>query len=223
MPLLNNDSILSMHPVDIYTAINSEYAHEDWLDWETDTLVQTVGVELKTEALDKLMAVQALGACSKLAVSDAVAFENVINAFCNNGCVMDCLQPPSIEEVFYGVRQMLKIITAVHSITEAEVPFTGEVPGYVGALAKYHDWVVLPTPLAFAKDTLTALTHMEPGTTKWAENSSLIRAGEAAIAHLGLDDSPDFGNLDDLLGESFSAMFIGRLVGAYLYDPTAQK
>jgi hypothetical protein len=221
MSLFKNKDVLKWHPIDLFLKMDTEFGDEQWLDWEVDTLLPTVYDEVFTNTdstvLDKLMAIQAVGTNSNLVVSDAVAFENVVNAFCNNPCVIDCVQPPEIEEIFYAVKQILKIIAHVHSIEESDIEFTGEVPGYVAAAAAYTGWVVLPKPLWFAQKQLLSLTHLEPGTQKYKDNAAYLKAGEAAINTLDLGD---FTDLDALLGESFSSMFIGRIVGAYLYDPT---
>jgi hypothetical protein len=209
---LNNSDIYKAHPVDLLTLFNKEMGATDWLDWEVETVLAQFNTVLSQAAQDKVLAIQSVLNNIGLTASDAIAFEKVVHAFCNNPCIMDALQAPSIEEIFYTVKQIKKLVNA-------GIEYVGEIPGYVAAVAAHHDWVLLPLPLSFAQEALYSLLYLTPGTERWKESEAFINEGKKILEYL---DTHYFTDYDSLENETMAALFIRRILGAYLYDPTTE-
>lgn len=215
-----NNAILAASPFEIYSACTQVFADEDWLTFEPETLLHELKDEVSSLSADKLLAVQALGANASLALTHSQAFEKIVNAFCNNVCVMDVWQPPYVEEMCYAVRQMRLIMRETHPGESPE--FSGEVPGYVAAAAKHRGWAVLPKDLSFAQQALDFLTGVNDKSARYRENRELIdglrrvAASMTAKKAAELLEDPDF----DTQSEDPRVAAIAMMAGAVLYDPT---
>ena len=114
----------------------------------------------------------------------------------------------------YATEQLREITKEVHGKAPE---FSCEIPGYVAAVAIHHGWLILPRPLEFAQKALFGLAGMEEHSVKWQASRPLIDVGRKAIDMFELGE---FADIDELIGDDFAASFIGRIVGAYLFDPT---
>ena len=215
---MTHDPLLAAHPVDIYTALDTLFGDADWLAWEPETILLELKQEVSEEAKDKLLAVLAMAAHAEEASTHGVAFEKTVQAFCNNVCVMDVYQPPYVEEMCYAVQQMQAINSKVHP--DKPWKFSGEVPGYVAAVAKYRGWFMLPEALAFAQEALDNLA----GTGKRQEYKELYDSVHQLFHELKKPDAEALlhdKNLSELSrDDDTAAVLLRQLTGALLYDPT---
>jgi len=209
MQALNDKFILGSHPVDIYTAVDTEPLFGEWVTWDAETLLMQLPLVKDAVAMDKVLAVKSCAANINVPVAKALAFEKICTAFCNNHCVMDAYQPLFMEEVFYGVKQINLISQAVHG----KLPkFKGEVPGYIATVAKVRAVPVLPKPLAFAQDRAAFMTGKSPSGDELELVDSMDQVGlEALKEPASLDSLDPARNPGDRL-----AAF---LIGCYLFDP----
>lgn len=206
--------LLSSHPVEIYQALDTLFADDAWISWEPETLLLELKEEVPEAAVDKLLAVQALAANSELALTHSQAFENVVNAFCNNICVTDTHQPPYVEEMAYAVSQIEKIVKLVHG-ENTPCKFTGDVPNYVAATARFRDWFALPRILSFAQEMLNSLTG--------AGKERLVLDVLAFYGEMTRQAARNIladGELSSLTDDTPGAVHIRRILGALLFDPT---
>lgn len=224
---LTDEGIIYTHPVDLFLSLDKSWASDGWENWEAEVLLATVAdpQELSSEAIDKLLAIQSFYKMPYLAFTNAVAFEKIVHAFCNNPCVVDTLQPPHIQEITYTVKQCNNIIKNSRYKEEKDnFIFMGEIPGYIAATAKYRDWIVLPKCLAFAQEALFSLKGYVSGNPRYEEHKKIIKAAVNMVSHL--DDSTIDANGVAEVAEavnnesSFSSNLLLQIVGAYLYDPT---
>lgn len=218
------DVLLAAHPVDIYRALNEVFGDVPWSGWEPETLLASLPGEVPDLVRDKVLAVQALAANPLPALTEALALEKTVHALCNNICVMDVRQPLYVEELAYGVGQMLAILADVTGKRpEAGKVFRGETPGYVAATARFRDWFVLPPPLEFAQRALDGLTGLEEGSARGREHARLVKAVSDLCRHMTAKDaaallrSPDIRQLEAHDAES---LLVRRVMGAMLFDPT---
>lgn len=217
---MNTNAILGAHPVNLLKALNEMFKDEDWYSWEPEVLLHELRDEVSEQAQDKILAVQAVACNSSLACSKAVAFENVVHAFCNNILVVDTLQPPLIEEIMYTVEQLRGLVRAVHPEV-TDVPLHGELPGYVAAVAKYRGWIVLPERLTFAQEALDRLNGMEVETNKHEEFKATLGLIKGLVAAVGQTTVAASDEIYQMLeDDSQKTAMIRLILGAYLYDPT---
>lgn len=213
------DAFLAASPYEIYKACDIVFEGEQWLAWEPETLLKELRENASEQAEDKLMAVQAFAANSQAAFKNAVAFENVVNAFCNNICVMDTIQPPYVEEMVYATKHMELIFKAVHG-DDKEMVFSGTVPGYIAATAHYRGWVVLPSPLDAAQAQLDFLTGLSPKSVRYQENKAVLEAVAKLHGKLTNDTAEKLLADPDMAKLMETDHFVQNAIGAVLFDPT---
>ena len=220
---INSDLLLHSHPVEIYRACDSMFEGEAWLNWEPETLLMALEGEVSPQAEDKLLAVQSAASNSSFPLVDSTAFEKLVLAWCNCICVMDARQPPYVEEMCYAGRELCRFIRTVHG-ADADVAFSGDVPGYVAAVGRFRDWIVLPPELSFAQENLSSLTGLVPQSPLYAEHRQVVDMVSELYASLDkvtaeeLLHDPEIKSLERDNGAG--ADMIKRIVGALLYDPT---
>jgi hypothetical protein len=197
------ESVKAAHPADIRRALDVVFEGEDWPSWEPETLLASLK-DRKPDDTDKILAVQAVARNPALAFTSAAAFEKVVNAFCNNTCVMDVSQPPHVEEMAYAVGQLISMCP--------DKKFSGEVPGYVAATARYRGWFALPSVLSFGQTLLNGLTGSAPE----QRVLDLYASMDADQARALLNDEAVAE-----LGKNGPGSSVARdLIGALLFDPT---
>lgn len=223
---LDTQRVLKMAPAVIYTRLDREFDGQTWLGWAVETLVAQLPEHLDQAALDKVLAVFAVARDVQAVCQNALGLEKVTHAFNNQPCLMDALQPPHIEELMYAVGQIRRIAEHTQEKEESKkVVFHAQTPGYVASVGRYHQWTVLPRPLAFAQQMLDFLNGMH-----WRRaNDQRIDTAVRALSDL----SEQLGSLSDVSASSPSikAMLDGfdtnrfeyrdaaRLIGCYLYRP----
>lgn len=215
------DPVLAAHPFDIYLACDHVFEEDAWLSWDQETLLLELRADVSDAAVDKLLAVQAVAANSGAVLGSALAFEKVVNAFSNNICVMDVLQPPEVEEMCYAVTQIEKIFHAVHGAQD--YVFTSEVPGYVASVARFRDWTVLPKNLAFAQEALDKLTGLQKDSKLRKEHADILSVITEFAENTGKADAESFladESIKMLETDTEATLLVRRLIGALLYDPT---
>lgn len=214
-----NNLLLASHPVEIFAALEVCFSGDIWLTWEPETLLLELREDVPENAVDKLLAVQAVASCGDVALRSSAAFEKVVNAFCNNICVMDTHQSPCMEEICYATAQIKKLLRMVYG---RDPKFCGEVPGYVAAVAKYHGWFVLPGTLTFAQQMLDSLTNLTGNNKLMREHSPMVHSVKSLYQNVHPDDARKL--LDDAafptLDNGPAATIIRNIVGALLFDPT---
>ena len=221
----DSQSILTKSPFELFKDMDRDLGG-DWVSWEVETILSHAPDHIDQMAVDKILAVHLTARNIELTATVADVIEKITNAFCNQPCLMDAIQPPHIEELMYAVDQIERIGTDVHGEKDMEeFKFGGQVPGYVAAAAKYHDWTVLPKPLSFAQSILDFLTGM-----KWRRAKD--KKIDTAIAAL-LDLSEKIDGVDDISMENASIKQMlddfdngrseykdaARIVGCYLFKP----
>lgn len=217
-----HDSLLAAHPVEIFQACDSVFSGYDWLSWEPETILLELKQEVSDAAVDKLLAVQAVAANSKAVQNSAAAFEKVVNAFCNNICVMDVIQPPEVEEMSYAVSQINKIIEMVQG-SSVKLSFGGEVPAYVASVARFRGWFALPSNLSFGQELLDNITNMPEGSKLRKEHYKLLDAVSSAVYEIRRTEARELledGSVEALEGDETSSNIARKIIGALLYDPT---
>lgn len=213
------DAFLAASPYEIYKACDQVFEGEAWIAWEPETLLMELEGNVSEAAADKLMAVQAFAANCQAALRHAVAFENVVHAFCNNICVVDTVQPPFVEEMVYAVRQMELILKAVHG-SDKELVFSGTVPGYIAAAAHFRGWVALPVPLDSCQSQLDFLTGLSPKSARYKENKAVLEAVSRLYGKLTPEKARELLNDPDMAKLMESDKFVQNAIGAALFDPT---
>ena len=164
---------------------------------------------------------QAVAANSGAVFESAAAFEKTVNAFANNICVMDVIQPPEVEEMCYAVDQIMKIFHAVHG--DMACGFTGEVPGYVASVARFRDWTILPKNLAFAQDMLDELTGLRKDSRLRKEHGHILDIISDFAKNTNKADAESFladDSIRMLETDTEATLLVRRMIGALLYDPT---
>jgi len=217
-----HDAILAAHPVDIYRALNSVFPDTDWLAWEPETILLELKNDVSDAAVDKLLAVQAVCSNSNAVVRSAAAFEKVVNAFCNNICVMDVIQPPEVEEMSYAVSQIEKLIHLVHG-EKAVIEYIGEVPAYVASVARFRNWFMLPRNLQFAQDNLNSLLNCRTDSKKYKEHKHILDAVSDFVMGTTRKDARELlqnAVLTELETDDTSSLLVRHILGALLFDPT---
>lgn len=217
-----HDVFLVSHPSEIYLALDTFYGDEPWLSWEPETILLEMKGDVSEAAKDKLLAVHAVASNMAPVLSTALAFEKVINAFSNNICAVDEFQPPYVEEVLYGVRQIRQIGKLVHPEQQGLI-FHSEIPGYVAATGHFRDWFVLPHELSFAQEALNSLTGLSPTSGRRKEHADILDTIEALYASLTTRDAEQIlhdPGITALASTDTGSLVTKRIVGALLYDPT---
>ena len=210
--------ILSTHPADLIKKLDELFKGESWYSWEPEVLLTMLKEVLSDASKDKVLAVQAVACNVEPVLYKAFAFENVVHSFCNNFIVPDVMQPVSVEEIMYAVPQIIAIANHVHG---KPVSFTGEIPQYVAAAAKYSGWVVLPPRLSFAQECLDSITGMFPGSKRYLEFKHVLDMISRLAVQLDATNLDDFPEVTTLLEEDTDvAIITRRVLGAYLFDPT---
>jgi hypothetical protein len=178
---------------------------DKWVGWDNDTVILSLPWKLTPEETDKVLAVKAFLTNPLLPGSSGIVFEKCVLAFANEVVIADQPQSPEIEEVYYGVTQMRKIYPAIE--------FTGEVPGYVAAVAKYRDVHVLPKTLNFASSMLQYMYGRKD--FDFTSSEELFTKIEQTVTTAGLTE--DVVKLFDhpVIGSS-----VKTVTGCILYDPT---
>lgn len=206
--------ILGVHPSDLFVALDRYFENTNWLEWEPEVLLHELKDDITEREADKVLAVKSVAVNTNLVYTNACAFENVCHAFCNNIIVVDTLQPLYIEEIMYAIPHIIKITKEIHG-NNVSVNFTGEIPGYVAATAKYRGWYVLPTRLAFAQELLEELTGVQEGTAKY--NQFAVALNEAKQIAEAIETA-DIYTYKDVIDSAPD--IVKTILGAYLYDPT---
>lgn len=216
------DVFLAAHPEEIYRALDTVFAGEAWLSWEPDTILLELKDDISDAAVDKLLAVQAVAANSNAVTRSAAAFEKTVNAFCNNICVMDVIQPPYVEEMSYAVSQIEKIIHLVHG-NDVKIEYVDEVPGYVASTAHFRGWFMLPKNLAFGQEMLNGLTGLVPGTKLYKEHEHIVQVVSELVANTTRKDARELledRSITDLETDDTASLLVRHILGALLFDPT---
>lgn len=212
------DPLLAASPEEIFVALDKLFVGEQWMQWEPETLLHELEGDVSDAAKDKLLAVQAVAANSMLPLKECIAFENVVNAFNNNVCVVDTPQPVFVEEMFYAVKQLTAIIHRVHG-EDKKITFSGTVPGYIAATAKYRGWTLLPKELEAGQQQLDFLT----GTHPKKENAELLTRVRELYANMKHADAKDILKSEEiqklLEQEDANATFVRQVLGLFLFDP----
>lgn len=219
---IRHDAILAAHPVEIWQACEQAFAGQKWLAWDPETILLSLGSEISDQAVDKLLAVQSVASNAKAALANADAFEKVVNAFCNNICVMDVSQPPEVEEMSYAASQIQKLVQAVHG-SSARAVFDGDVPNYVAATAKFRGWQFLPKNLSFAQNILDCLTGAVKDSRLYREYQTIIEAIHNFVHSTSRKDARDIlkdAAIQELERDEPAQFIVRRMIGALLYDPT---
>jgi hypothetical protein len=216
----NNPALLAAHPIELYASIERLFPGEDWKSWEMETLLHELRDDMDAVAADKLMAVKAVAANPDMPYTHAPAFEKTANAFCNNVCVMDAFQPPYVEELTYAVTQLHALRRLVRPEEDASLAvFSGEVPGYVAATAKYRGWMALPGVLSFGQEFLNALNGVSENSP---EREKLMKT-IALYTSLTKKDAEDMlrdSSVDSLAKTDEASAIVRDILGALLFDPT---
>ena len=206
--------VLQSPPIILYQVLDRFFNGSTWLEWDVETLLRQLNQVQDPIAQDKVAAVKSCAFNFNVPCTIGLAFEKTTAAFCNNACVPDSYQPPHMAEVFYAVNQLQQLAGVVQG---QPVTFTGEVPGYIAAVAKLRKSYLLPKPLEFAQDMVTFLTGYtpDPGTMALVDNiDALVRAN-------GTEKLQDNSVLDNLRPDnSEQDRSIAALIGYYLFDPT---
>lgn len=218
----NIDALLAAHPIEIYQACDSLFTDQEWLSWEPETILLELKHEVSDASIDKLLAVQAVAANADAVLKSAAAFEKVVNAFSNNICVMDVVQPPEVEEMSYSVSQIEKIIHEVHG-SGCTVTYSGEVPPYVASVAQFRGWAFLPKNLSFAQERLEYLSGMQADTKIRKENQNILDVISSVVQDTTRGDARTIledESITALEKDDTASLLVKRLLGALLYDPT---
>lgn len=210
--ILTNDSVLHTDPTTLYKALNKKFIKfGDWLSWEPDVFLKMIGDVTDKLPQNKLMAIQALGGNTQIALEDHIAFESIGNCFCNVNYIVGHSMPLSIEECFYTVKHIKTIGALVHDIPTKNISFFGEIPGYVASCAKHESKRVLPVPLSFGQDILDFLYPNY--------NVDLIEE-HTAIKNIEENQNSDYFN--KILEEQPNT-FASWVIGCYLFNPTLEN
>lgn len=216
------DAFLAAHPEDIYRACDELFKGQEWLAFEPETLLLELGNDIADAAVDKLLAVQAAASATDVVCTSAAAFEKTVTAFNNGICVMDVLQPPEVEEMSYAVSQIGKIVRLAHGPDKAP-RYSGEVPGYVAAVARFRGWFMLPKNLSFAQEMLDVLTGMTETSKRREQCRELRDAVTELVSGMTRADARDILGHDDVKAlekDDMASQMVRRFIGALLYDPT---
>lgn len=219
---ITDRDILESHPRDIYTWLDRRFGAAAWLSWDVQALLEQVPGFTDSRAEDKVAAVFSVASNGSFACSDAMGFEKAVLAFANTPCVPEAVQSTSVEEILYGCAEIEAICRAVHGL-DAPVAFTGEVPGYVAAVAVQDSWLVLPEELSFAEEMFTHLRSLRMNPVAVREQDRLRTAVRtAAEAFRGMDREifRESGALDSLQKDTPVNIQVRRILGCYAFDPT---
>lgn len=214
-------NITSSTPIEVYNHLDNLFKEGEWLSWEPETVLTSLKECINGEDIckDKILAVQGVAANATLVLTNNRAFEKVVHAFCNNPCIMDIAQPPQIEEIHWAIPHIQDIIVASQEdIKRESISFTGEIPGYVAGVAKYHGWLVLPKRLNFAKEMLDNLNGIKGWNTKEQDIALIISQAQSLADQLD-DIELDTAGLDALEEDTPRNIMIRRLVGCCLFKP----
>lgn len=216
------DALLAAHPIDIYHACDQVFADVDWLSWEPETLLLELRHDVSDAAIDKLLAVQAVAANANAVVRSAAAFEKVVNAFNNNICIVDVVQPPEVEEMSYAVSQIEKIIRAVHGDT-AKIEYADEIPAYVASVAKFRGWFMLPRNLSFGQGVLNELLGVNENSKLYAEHKNILDTVSNFINSTSRKNAREImqeASITELETNDTASLLVKHIIGALLFDPT---
>lgn len=206
-----------LSPFNIYKKLDAELP-VGWIDWEPETLLREYTFKSQTH-IDKVLAVKSACLNMDLVSNDSVAFENVVNAFCNNYVVVDAAQPPYLEEVFYTLNQLDLICKDLHN---TEFGLGPQVKNYIAGVAKYRDFIVLPKELDFAQETLDYLNNYTKGNIKDSDYSEIYAVSKAIRDDLADAVIDDPEALDKLSEDTPVSIAIKKIIACYLYDPTKE-
>jgi hypothetical protein len=216
------DSFLAAHPIAIYKACNEAFNGSEWLGWEPETVLLELKNDVSDAAVDKLLAVQAVASNANAVVRSAAAFEKVVNAFNNNICIMDVIQPPEVEEMSYAVSQIELIIKEVHG-PDTKIEYTDEVPGYVAGVAKFRGWFMLPRNLQFGQAMLNTLTGIVENSALYKEHKNIVDVVSNFVLNTSRKDARDIlkdASIMDLETNDSASLMVKRVIGSLLFDPT---
>lgn len=216
------DAILAAHPIEILEACDGVFTGQKWLAYDPETILLSLQNDISDAAVDKLLAVQAVASNPMAVLSNSDAFEKTVNAFNNNICVMDVTQPPEVEEMSYAASQIEKIIKAVHG-AKVKAQYSGDVPNYVAAVAKFRGWTILPKNLAFAQDMLDVLCGTVKDSKLYAEHKNILKAVSDFVDKTSRKDAREIlkdAAITELEKDDAAQMIVRKFVGALLYDPT---
>ena len=213
-------TILKTSPTALYKEMAIKLEGEGpWIEWEPETILHSISSDIGDVAMNKILAVQAVAANTELPCMDHVAFESVVNSFCNYTYIVGESQPTGIEECFYTVNHIKGIATQVHNLDPSSILFAGEVPGYIAAVAKLYSKRVIPYPLSFAQDILDFiyLNYNIP----LDEMKDIVQKIDSAIIPENVKDISSL--VEELDPKSEYHTFITWILGCYIYDPTSNK
>jgi hypothetical protein len=214
--VLDSKKVLQAHPVILYQLLDNFFKDSGtWLEWDVESLLMQLKLVDDPVAQDKVAAVKSCVFNFNMPTTKALAFEKTTVAFCNNACVPDSYQPPFMPEVFYTVNQLQQLAKETQ---DTLLEFTGEVPGYIAAVAKLRKTYLLPKPLEFAQDMVTFLTGYTPDadTLQLIDNMEALAQSEGGPGQFRNDTVLDSLTPDTDLQDGA----IAALIGCYLYDPT---
>lgn len=209
---ITDATVLRSSAKDTFLLLDEQFGDESWLTWDAETLLLHCSQVKEPVAMDKLLAVKSCALNINIPCSKAIAFEKTVTALCNNSCVMDTYQPLFMEEVFYGVQQLQALC---QEVLQQACKFTGEIPGYIAAVAKTRGFNVLPKELEFAQDMVTYLTGYSPSADEITLVESLATVAKTAKAAL-----LDKATLDKLSpGTNSQDKVVAQLIGCYVFKP----
>ena len=133
-------------PASWYAAQLIQKYDRDWLEWEPETLWQTIMLDFKTELDD--LAKDKVNAAKTILLTDTywndwTTFENVTLAFSDITPNFFQVQVPSPAQMAWGVSEA--------SLMRPGVPFDEEVAIYVRIACQEEGYVLFPDELQFAQ------------------------------------------------------------------------
>lgn len=221
--------ICTSTPLEVYHLLDKEFSELEggstWLEWEPDTLLIQLPQLADPIAKDKVLAVHTVCYNFPAITQDWFAFEKVINAFCNNPCVADVVQVPSIEEVFYTITQLQLLNKIISNCAYTkDITFSNQVYGFIASVAFVEEWLVLPSIFRVTtQESLNSLNGIYTGNKKYQHLLPLLSKVQTVCAQL---DTLKLEK-DDLLKEltrleaidTYEFTHIKRIIGCFMYTP----
>lgn len=198
----------AMSPVELFKHLETSLP-SDWAGYEPESIQLLIEVD----NIDKLLAVQAVANNPSFALENHTAFENVGNAFCNEPVFVDASHPLNIGEVHYTIKNIRAIIGDIYS----ESIISRDIKGYIAAIAKKDDMIVLPYSLQFAQEVLDMLNR--------SHFTDVVFLGEYNSLMAMVKDQPELENLTLNLVDKYASVisqspYLRMIIGSILYDPT---
>jgi len=235
MSELTKMNVLQYSPRELFTLLNKQFSNtnlgggEEWLAWEPETVLLQLPQISNPVSKDKILAVHTACFNTSAVVTEWLAFEKVVSAFCNNPCIADVIQVPHIEEMYYTLGQLEELIAEVHPNEsgrerEIERQLSNQICGFIAAVAFNDGWLVLPAKFGVTtQESLNKLNGIYVGNEKYTTVQPIIDKVLTTAKQLC---TPTFSNNDLTLElsrlesvDTYEFSHIRRIIGCYLYDP----